>query len=67
MSMTPNEGMTLEEFAGIMRVNVEVYGEQMDEAIENDDLDEYHYVRGSRDAYAFVLRIITNDQEGHIQ
>jgi hypothetical protein len=67
MSMTPKDGMTLEEFAGIMRVNVEVYGEQMDEALGLDDQQEFHYARGSRDAYAYVLRIITNDNEGYLE
>jgi len=66
MDTTPKNGLTLEEFAGIMRVNVEVYGEQIEEAIKDGDEQEQHYARGSRDAYAFVLRIITNDQEGHI-
>ena len=67
MSMTPNEGMTLEEFAQILRTSAEVCAEQIEEAIENGDKQEQHYARGSRDAYLWVLRVMTNDKEGYIQ
>ena len=60
-------GLTIEEFAGIMRVNAEVYAEQMDEALGLEDQQEFHYARGSRDAYLFVVRLMTNDKEGYNQ
>jgi len=67
MSMTPKEGMTLEEFAQILRLCAEVCAEQIEEAIENGDEQEQHYARGSRDAYLWVLRVMTNDKEGYNQ
>jgi len=65
MNTTPKDGMTLEEFARILRTSAEYCAEQIEEAIKNSDEQEQHYARGSRDAYLWVLRIITNDKEGY--
>jgi hypothetical protein len=64
---TTEHGLTFDVMKNIMRLNAEVCATQVEEAIAIGDEQEQHYARGSRDAYLFALRILTNDQEGYLE